>query len=425
MIAIGYDAMSVGNPEFDDGPEVLGAFIGQVGFPVLSANMDVMKEPALAGKVIPSIKLDLAGGTVAIIGATTSDTPEISSPGDNVTFEDSVVALTARVAELEAAGADKIIALTHIGLPADIRLAQGVPGLDAVVGGHSHTWLSASDAKAQGVYPTWTKGPDGRQVPIVQAGSYTKWVGKLDLTFDDEGHVKEASGDTILLDASVTPDAKIAARVKELAGPIEDLKGQHVGESAAPIDGSRENCRSGECAMGDLVADAMLDRTASQGVTIAIQNGGGLRASIDEGEITMGDVLAVLPFQNSLATFRLKGSDVIAALENGVSQVEEGAGRFPQVAGLRYAWAPAKPAGERIGKVEVRDGDGWAPIDPEAVYGVATNDYMRRGGDGYAIFAEKGMDAYDVGPGLETVLADYLAARSPYTPDTDGRIVQE
>lgn len=139
----------------------------------------------------------------------------------------------------------------------------------------------------------------------------------------------------------------------------------------------------------------------------------------------MGDVLAVLPFQNSLATFRLKGSDVIAALENGVSQVEEGAGRFPQVAGLRYTWSPAKPSGARIGKVEVRDGDGWAPIDPEAVYGVATNDYMRRGGDGYSIFEEKGMDAYDFGPGLETVLADYIAARSPYTPVVEGRIVEE
>jgi 5'-nucleotidase len=158
-------------------------------------------------------------------------------------------------------------------------------------------------------------------------------------------------------------------------------------------------------------------------VTIAIQNGGGLRASIDAGEVTMGEVLTVLPFQNTLATFELTGANVVAALENGVSQVEEGAGRFPQVAGLRYVWDPEAEPGSRIVSVEVADGaGGFAPIEPETVYGVVTNNYMRGGGDGYAMFETEGMNAYDFGPGLELVVADYLAENLPYTPYTDGRV---
>jgi 5'-nucleotidase len=138
----------------------------------------------------------------------------------------------------------------------------------------------------------------------------------------------------------------------------------------------------------------------------------------------MGEVLTVLPFQNTLATFQLKGRDIVAALENGVSQVEEGAGRFPQVAGMRFTWTRArKPGDGRIIQVEVQDETGWQPLDMDKTYVVATNNYMRGGGDGYKIFAEAGTNAYDYGPGLETVLADYIAARPDgYKPYTDGRV---
>jgi 5'-nucleotidase len=136
----------------------------------------------------------------------------------------------------------------------------------------------------------------------------------------------------------------------------------------------------------------------------------------------MGEVFTVLPFQNTLATFQLSGAGVIAALENGVSRVEDGAGRFPQVAGMRYTWNPAAEPGSRIVSAELETEDGWVAIDPEAVYGVVSNNYMRGGGDGYSMFAADGMNAYDFGPGLEQVVADYLSAAEGYTPYTDGRI---
>src|SRR5690606_3681700 len=126
-----------------------------------------------------------------------------------------------------------------------------------------------------------------------------------------------------------------------------DLKRKEVGETTAAIDGSRETCRARECEMGNLVSDAVLDRVKDQGVTIVFSNGGGLRASIDGGTVTMGEVLNVLPFQNTVATFKLGGADVVAALENGVSQLEDGAGRFAQVAGLKYAFDKSKAPGSR------------------------------------------------------------------------------
>lgn len=174
--------------------------------------------------------------------------------------------------------------------------------------------------------------------------------------------------------------------------------------------------------MGNLVADAQLDRVKDQGITISIANGGGLRASIDGGDVTMGEVLTVLPFQNTVATFQLKGSDVVVALENGVGQIDEGAGRFPQVAGLKYSFDKSKPAGSKVSDVQVKEGDAFVAIDPNKVYGVVTNNYVRGGGDGYKVFATNAQNAYDFGPNLENTVADYLTAHNPYKPYTDGRI---
>jgi 5'-nucleotidase / UDP-sugar diphosphatase len=422
MNAIGFDAMAIGNHEFDDGPEALDAFIGLVDVPLISGNTVAAEGSLLDGKYEPYLIKDFGDERVGIVSVLATDTVETSSPGDDITFRDEIEYLQEAVADLEGQGINKIILLSHVGYLRDQEIAAAVDGIDVIVGGHSHTLLSNTDENAAGAYPTLVANPSGTQVPIVQAYAYSKYVGELRVVFDDEGNVTSAEGEPHLLDASVTPDAGVLARVGELREPIEELMTQRVAETTAPIDGNRETCRAGECEMGNLVTDAMLARTADQGVTLAITNGGGLRASIDEGEVTMGDVLGVLPFQNTLATFQINGAGIVEALENGVSQYEEVAGRFAHVAGMRYSFDVSRPVGERIISVETADGDGFAPIDPAATYNVATNNYMRGGGDGYAIFESDGMNAYDFGPGLEQVVADYLAENQPYTPSLDGRI---
>ncbi len=422
MNAIGFDAMAVGNHEFDDGPAGLQLLAEGVKFSVISGNLDLSQSPELKGKVGDMLTLDVGGEKIGIVSALAMDTPETASPGDKVIFKDDLDSLRADAQELSDAGVNKIIALTHEGYKRDQEIAAGVPGIDAVIGGHSHTLLGDMEG-AEGPYPTMVKAENGVEVPVVTAQAYGKYLGHLTLTWNDSGKLIKAEGAPILLDSSVAPDAKLAARVREMGAPIEELKKRKVAEIKAPIDGDRASCRARECEMGTLLAEAMLDRVKDQGITIAIQNGGGLRASIQAGPVTMGDVLTVLPFQNTLSTFQLKGGDVVAALENGASQIEDQAGRFAQVAGLKYTVDPAAPAGSRISDVEVRSGASWVPIDNNAVYGVVSQNYMRAGGDGYKVMAEKGMNAYDFGPDLADVLADYLSKQGPdFVARTDGRI---
>lgn len=405
MEDIGYDAMAVGNHEFDDGPQALADFIDAVSFPVISGNLDLSAEPLLSDRVQDHLVLNVGGEKIGIISALATDTVDTSSPGDNVVFQDEIDALTADVAALEGMGVNKIIALTHVGLPKDLEIAAAVAGIDAIIGGHSHS--NMGDA-----YPMMVDG-----TAVAQAYAYSKFIGNLTLTFDDAGNLTDASGTPLLLDASIAPDADMAARIAEMGAPIEEMKTRIVASASAAIEGDRSVCRVMECEMGNLVADAMLDRVADQGFEIAIQNGGGLRASISAGDVTMGDVLTVLPFQNTLATFQVTGATVVAALENGVSQMEEVKGRFPQVAGMTYTVDPAAEVGSRISDVMV----GGAPIDLEKVYGVVSNNYVRNGGDGYKMFRDA-MNAYDFGPDLADVTAEFLAKADGYTPYTDGRI---
>ncbi|WP_170581272.1 bifunctional metallophosphatase/5'-nucleotidase [Ruegeria arenilitoris] len=421
MNKLGYDAMTVGNHEFDDGPEVLAGFVDAVEFPILMSNANIENEELLTDRIKKSTVIEVGGEKIGLIGLTPEDTDELASPGPNVVFSDPVPAVQAEVDKLTTEGINKIIVLSHSGYGVDQRVAQETTGVDVIVGGHSNTYLSNTSDKAVGPYPTVVNG-----VQIVQAYAYGKFLGELNVTFDDDGNVVEAVGEPLIMDNTVTEDQAALDRIAELAKPLDEIRNKVVANAAAPIEGDRSICRVQECEMGNLVADAMLARVADQGVQIAIANSGGLRASIDAGDVTMGEVLTVLPFQNTLSTFEISGQGIIDALENGVSQVEEVKGRFPQVAGLKFTWDPSVAPNEgRVTEVMVAEGDGYVPIDPAKTYLVVTNNYVRNGGDGYKMFSGEDKNAYDFGPDLADVTAEYLAANAPYTPYLDGRIQQK
>ena len=415
MNRFGYDAMTVGNHEFDDGPEVLRGFMDAVEFPVLMSNANVSGEPMLAGKLQPSTIIERGGKLIGLIGLTPEDTDDLSSPGDNITFTDPVAAVQEQTDMLTAAGADIIIVLSHSGFEVDKRVAFETKGVDIIVGGHSNTLLSNTDDGAAGPYPMMIG-----LTAIVQAYAYGKYLGELNVTFDDSGKIIGIEGEPNLLDGTVAEDGAVKDRVAELALPLDEIRNKVVASAAGDIDGDRANCRQVECSMGNLVADAMLDRVKDQGIQVAIANSGGLRASIGAGDVTMGQVLTVLPFQNTLSTFQVTGVTLLDALENGVSQHEDVAGRFPQVAGMTFAFDVSQPVGSRISDVKV----GGAPLDPNKVYGVVSNNFIRGGGDGYRMFRDA-MNVYDYGPDLADVLAEYMAANAPVEPYLDGRIVQK
>jgi 5'-nucleotidase/UDP-sugar diphosphatase len=412
MNMLGYDGMTVGNHEFDDGPEVLAGFMDALEFPILMSNADISAEPLLAGKLAKSAVIERGGELIGLIGLTSEDTDELASPGENVIFTDSVAAVQGEVDLLTARGVNKIIVLSHSGYKVDQMVAENTTGVDVIVGGHSNTLLSNTNDRAEGAYPTMVK-----ETAIVQAYAYGKYLGELNVTFDDEGNVKEASGEPVLIDAAVVEDEGTVARIAELAQPLDEIRNKVVAETSEMIDGDRAVCRVMECPMGNLIADAMLARVTDQGIQIAVQNSGGIRSSIDAGEVTMGEVLSVLPFQNTLSTFQVSGATILEALENGVSQIEEVAGRFLQVSGMTYSVDAKAEAGSRISDVMV----GGEPLDPAKVYGVVSNNYVRNGGDGFAMF-KTADNAYDYGPDLADVTAEFIAANGAYTPYVDGRI---
>ena len=431
MNAIGYDAMTLGNHEFDDGSEVLANFVKGLDFPALSANTDFSEDPFLAGLVEPSTVLEVGGEQIGIIGLVTPETAILAKPSKELVFDNDLIGVTQQeVDKLTAQGINKIVLVTHIGYGADLEVAQGVSGVDIVVGGHSNTFLSNAFSGARGEYPTVLESASGEPVLIVQASTKTVYLGRLDVEFDADGLLSDWDGDAILLSRYISPDPDISDLIAGLAEPIAELRSTPVGESAIELTGTNPRmCRIEECLLGNMISDAILEET---GVDIALQNGGGIRADIDAGEVTLGEVLTMLPFGNLISTFDLSGADVLAVLENSVSRIQldennnpslDGAsGRFMQVAGLRYTFDATQEVGSRVVSADVMQDGEYVSVDPAATYSVATNDFIRAGGDGYAMLAENAINPYDQGRPLDLVVADYIAANSPISVALDGRI---
>ncbi len=276
-----------------------------------------------------------------------------------------------------------------------------------ILGGHSHTLLSDTEAGAAGPAHQAITGPAGTSL-VLQAACFGRYLGRLDLDMAADGALLAYGGDCTHVGIDLAEEPRVAAIVASYAAQLDGVRRRVVGHAAAPI--GVEGCRVGECALGDFVADAMLGST--HGAQVAVMNAGGIRTGLPGGTITLGDVLTALPFGNTVATMTLSGTDLRAALLQGHSAAP-GKGGFPQIAGMRL----------RAQGIEIRQPGGrFVPLDPARRYVVATNDFLRGGGDGYATFRTGAIDPYDTGPGLDEVVARAVAAGSPLAPATDGRI---
>jgi 5'-nucleotidase len=401
----GVQAMVPGNHEFNHGPANLARFLDALGQPLLAANLDAAAEPALAGRVVPHRLLTLGGARIGLIGLALEETPSLSSPGPNLRFTDAAEAAARAIAALRAAGATTIIALTHRGFAADLAMAGAVPGIDVIVGGHSHTTVSPTRV---------VDGPD-RAVRIVQTGALGRYAGVLDLDLDARGLVVTHGAGLRELTGELAEDPDTAAYIAEQSAPLQALRQQPAGRTGGAFE--IETCRTGECALGNLVADAMLAATPT--AEVALMNGGGIRASLPAGEVTLGDVLTVLPFGNTLATARLRGGDLLAALEHGLSRA--GQGGFPQVGGIAVEWAPGAPAGQRLLSARILAGPQAGPVDPARTYLLVTNNFLRNGGDAYVMLRDRALAFYDAGAPLEDALIAQMA-RGLAEPRLDGRL---
>jgi 5'-nucleotidase/UDP-sugar diphosphatase len=408
-----FDAMVVGNHEFDFGQAILKKRISEAKFSVLGANVVGLK------LLKPYVIKEAGGVKIAILGVVTDETPVSTHPKNvaGLKFIPPDAAVKKYMTELRNK-ADIIIVLSHIGYSADRLMAEKVKGIDVIVGGHSHTKLLKPVVIGNTV--------------IVQAWEHAKALGVLDLLIEDgkiigiDGHLEEIKPDPDNKDRAVM---ELVERYNKQIGSVLD---ETIGEAAVSLDG--ENVRKRETNLGDLVADII--RSAS-GADAAIINGGGIRASINRGKIRMKDVYTVLPFDNYIVAVKLTGKQIREALEYGVSAAEEEAGRFPQVSGIKFTYSRSAKPGSRIKDVLI----GNKPVEAGKEYIVATNDFLAAGGDGYEGFGvpvksskdfsitggmmkgEK-LAFSDSGRWLRDVIIGYIKEKKVISPEVEGRITE-
>lgn len=402
--ALGYDMTVAGNHEFDFGTEQLLKNKDLLKFPML--NSSVVKEDG-SNLLTPSYITEIGGLKVAFFSVLTQETPILTHP-DNVkglTFQDPVEVAKKMVPELKKQ-ADRVILVSHAGYDIDQEIAKNVTGIDIIIGGHSHTKLSQPEL-VNGTY-------------IVQDWEYGKSLGREDLYYLNKELVA-INGGLKEYDETVAPDAEIEGLVKEVTDKIDSALNVVIAQTDVPLDGDRTIVRKKESNLGNFITDAILEKTKTfpgyEG-DLALTNGGGIRTQVNAGDITKKMLYDVLPFPNTVVILDVTGSELKAALENGVSQVETGAGRFPQVSGITFAWDPSKPAGERVSDVKV----GGADLDLEKTYKLATNDFVAAGGDGYEMFKDK--KSLNTGLTLYEVVEEAMMAQKTISPKVEDRIVE-
>jgi 5'-nucleotidase/UDP-sugar diphosphatase len=404
---LGIDVAVLGNHEFDFGPEVLAQRIEESDFPWLGTNvLDAEGRPALG--TVDLHLIDRGGYRIGFFGLLAPETDVLSSPGPGITLTPPIATATAAVERLMARGADVIVALTHDDIADDRELARSVDGIDLILGGHDHEPITFYE------YDTL----------IVKAGYDAHYLAAIDLVVD---RVQGRDGEVVQIipswryrsTAGIPPDPEIKALVDRYENQLDKELAVPVGTATVMLDSRRDSVRTGESNFGNLIADAM---RAGVGAEVALTNGGGIRGdrTYEPGTVlTRKDILTELPFGNVTVLIELSGADLLAALENGVSDVENKAGRFPHVSGMSVVFDPSKPAGSRIVEVEV----GSQPLDLGRIYRIATNDYLLSGGDGYDALA-RGQAVIDASGAtlMASMVMDYIEGHGEVAPELEGRI---
>lgn len=424
---LAYDAAVPGNHEFDEGTNAFIEYVQHTRTPILAANL------TLSGlKLAPWRIIKRDGVRIGIIGLTTPETAIRPYINSSTNFENEETALRRAVGELEAQGITHIVLLSHAGLARDKELAAQVNGVDLIVGGHSHSFLTSlpneDPKKVDGPYPVVARSPSGKPVLIVTARHSGRLLGDITVRFDADGVPLVWSGEPIRLtgDTNVRPEA--VALVEGFAKPLREWTAVPFGEILAP--GFAEGTlleqpdvfisRKQECATGNVLADILRSASSpdNKPIQIVLLNSGSLRQSLPAGKIRVSDLLATLPYENSLTMVDMPGSILVAALEHSVSTWENSKGRFLQVSGVKFTFDPKKQAGSRVLSASLVADGRVTPIDPKKIYRVATFAYVASGGDDFDMF--KRLPWTPVASAL-ALIQDKLAEK-PFTARIDGRI---
>lgn len=399
MNLAGYDAMTPGNHDFNYGTDRLIDLSRTMNFKLLSANI-TWKENG--EKVLDSNTIiEKDGVKYGIFGLSTPETAYKTNPNNvsQINFDNPVDAAKEEVKDLKEEGADVIIALSHLGIDESSEftsklVADKVEGIDLIVDGHSHSSLES--------------GLKIDDTLIVSTGDYTKNIGVV--AIDSKGNMNAG-----LVNAKqfTETDKAIDDAVSQITEDQEKILTEIIGKTIVQLDGVREHVRTQETNLGDLTADAMRDAT---GADVAFTNGGGIRASIEIGDITKKSLVTVFPFGNYVVTKKVTGKALLEALEVGVASCPEPLGAFPQVSGITFSIDISKPAGSRVSNAKING----KSVDKKATYLLATNDFLIAGGDGYTMLADFVIEN-EYGA-LEEILVDYIKKLGVITIATENRI---
>jgi 5'-nucleotidase len=401
--ALGLDAATFGNHEFDFGPDVLRERMRESRFVWLSANVLERGDRRPFGGARATHVADLAGVAVGLFGLTTPETAGTSNAGAEVLFEDPVEAARAASQALRREGARLVVGVTHLHMREDRALAAA-PGVDVdvILGGHEHEPLVAEE---------------GRTL-ITKAGSDARYLVQVDVWLEPRGGVLDRSWAFHEVSRRLPEDPEVAALVRAYAARLARALDVEIGRTAVPLEARRARVRTEETNLGDFVADAMRARMRTD---VALVNGGGLRTDrvLPPGPLTRRDVQGLLPFGNVVLALEMSGGDLRRALEHGLGQVEREGGGFLQVSGLRVVFDRRRPAGARVVAVEV----GGRPLDRDARYTVAVANYLVKGGDGHTAFrGGRVLVGEESGPLLAALVAEAISRAGTIAPGVDGRL---
>ncbi|TFK24617.1 5'-nucleotidase [Coprinopsis marcescibilis] len=444
---LGFDALTLGNHEFDDGDDLLAGFLANLTFPTISSNINTNNRK-LARQLVP-YKIWPEHG-LAILAVTTETTKTISNPGEATTFENPVDAAkrTVRFLNRNHPHIKRIVALTHIGYAQDIELAKQTTGISLIIGGHSHTLLgdNATIPNAQGAYPTIVTNSIGEEVFVVTSYRWGEYLGYIDVEYDHSGHIVRYSGAPIHLNnsspATLPEDPKLKTEVLKWQEGFEAFARTVVGFTELPLD--QASCQAGECTLGDLTGDALAAISVSNATSPignhtappadltfagAIMNAGGIRAAIDgPGNVTLQNVLETFPFGNSAVELTFTGSQLWRIFEGIASKVNlDTQARIPSFvqvsSSIRLRVDANRPVGERLLSLSVANGeviDGENGGNSEKRYIISTVDYLATGGDSF--WVARTPAEFDTLGTVDEVLIAYLRAVGTVRYEIDGRI---
>lgn len=396
--AMGVDAMTVGNHEFDFGLENFQKLAEAAQFPFLSANIVEKRNGAGLCRAFLTIPLADDGLALTVIGVTTQDLL-ITTKAENVAaldVLDPVSAVERVFSQVKRLG--PVLVLSHCKHQTDRSIARAVPDIAAIIGGHDQILLS----------PYRRVG----DVPVFQAFEKGRYLGRIDLRIDPRTKKAELVGNAYLpITADIPPDPDIAAIVTDYDARLGDTFKAVIGRAGAFLDGDREHVRYQETPLGNFVADIMVAHT---GAEIGLINAGALRASIKAGPVTVADVFKAMPYGNELMVVRLTGKEIEKVLQRAARGLREDEdGGFLHVSGLAFDIRDRRPENIRVGRDRTA-------LNPMAAYDVVITDFMADGGDGYTLFRNKSKIA--TGLPLRELMVDTFRRQPVVTARVEGRI---